>query len=520
MFAQRSPIVIIQNILSAIFGMTGMFFIIKYIGTTSWGFLAFGMGFVGIFTIIGDLGYSTAHTINITHGEDIEECNGTYLSIKLVMGAVFSIIVIISLFIWTEILHKGFQSPVEYWVIIALIPYFFFKNMTAFSSAYYVATLKSVRNSIPPLIEAVFRNSVFIIMALLIGTHPSLYGYIDALYLAVIYSVSYTLFFVVSIMLGRPWKIGKPTKRMFKIYSKIALPLIFALSVGTVSGNIDKVIIQFYWHATATGAFYTSQTIAALITTLSASLSMFFMPLLIKYQKTSGKEKHNESIHEFERLISLYTLPLVIPLSLLSLDVMNIFTANYMAYNIMLSLLAWRAYFSAINTPYNSAIISRKKTKLIAGVDTMLIFFNIALIFILVPPEVLGTSEYSMGPFGAAYAMLISGIASFVIYRIIVSRMEKIPFNIRLLRQALPAGVQAIFIIFIETITVPKNILILGGVTVLSIIIYTLAALLIKETSTEDLTRIAKNFIPGNIKKRFREEELETNEEFMKFTEE
>ena len=90
MFAQRSPIVIIQNILSAIFGMTGMFFIIKYIGTTSWGFLAFGMGFVGIFTIIGDLGYSTAHTINITHGENIEECNGTYLSIKLVMGAVFS----------------------------------------------------------------------------------------------------------------------------------------------------------------------------------------------------------------------------------------------------------------------------------------------------------------------------------------------------------------------------------------------------------------------------------------------
>ncbi len=520
MFAQRSPVVIIQNILSAVFGMAGMFFIIKYIGTTSWGFLAFGMGFVGIFTIIGDLGYSTAHTINITHGENIDECNGTYLSIKLVMGFVFTIIVIISLAIWTEVLHKGFQSPVEFWVIIALIPYFFFKNMTAFSSAYYVATLKSVRNSIPPLIEAIFRNSVFIVMALVIGSNPTLYGYVDALYLALVYSVSYTLFFVVSILLGRPWKIGRPTKKMLNNYTKIALPLIFALSVGTINGNIDKVIIQFYWHATATGAFYTSQTIAALITTLSTSLSMFFMPLLIKYQKTSGKEKHNESIHEFERLISLYTLPLVVPLSLLAVDVMNIFTANYMAYNIMLSLLAWRAYFSAINSPYNSAIISRKKTKLVAGVDTMLIVFNIILMFILVPPEFLGTGRYSMGPFGAAYAMLISGIASFVIYRIIVSRMERIPLNISILKQAIPAGTQALFILFIETIAAPRDILTLGAITVVSIMIYTIVAILIKETSIGDIFRIAENFIPGNIRKRFREEDLETNEEFMKFSEE
>ncbi|MFG1460899.1 MAG: oligosaccharide flippase family protein [Thermoplasmataceae archaeon] len=514
MFAQRSPVLIIQNVLSAILGFVGLFFILRYIGTTDWGFVAFGIGFVGIFSLIGDLGYSTAHTIKISAGEDIATCNATYLTIKVVLGLLFVVLVVAALEFWTLVLHRGFQSPIEYWIILALIPYFFFQNLTAFPNAYFRATLKSVRTSIPPLVEAIFRNSVFIFLALIVKYSGS-GGYMDALYLSSTYSVSYSIYFVVGLVLGRPWKISRPTRTMFRAYTVIALPLMLVTSVGTISGNIDKVVIQLFWHADATGAFYTSQTIAAIITTLSGSMSTFFVPLLIKYQKFHGKSVHNQSIHEFERLISLYTLPLVIPLSVLSLYVMNIFTAGYIGFSLMLSLLSWRAYFSAINTPYSSSIVSRSKTMTIAKIDTSLVFLNIFLILILVPPKIFNISFFSLGAYGAAYAMLVVGIISAVMYRVVVIKMEGIKANYSIFRQVLPAGVQAGFLFWIQTIIVPKDILVLIPVTLASIIIYFIVAILMKETTLDEIRRVIYNFSPFAVKKRFEEEDTDTDEKIM-----
>lgn len=515
MFAQRSPVVVIQNVLSAILGFVGLFFILRYIGTLDWGFVAFGIGFVGIFSLVSDLGYSTAHTIRISQGDDIAACNGTYLTIKLILGSIFVVLVIGALQFWVDILHRGFQSPVEYWIILALIPYFFFQSMTGFTNAYFRATLKSVRTSIPPLVEAVFRNSVFIFLALVLEFSHAGHGYYYALYLASTYSVSYTIYFILGLVLGRPWKIAKPSRKLFRSYTLIALPLMLVTSVGTISGNIDKVVIQLFWHADATGAFYTSQTIAAIITTLSGSMSTFFLPLLIKYQKYKGKVAHNQSIHEFERLISLYTLPLVIPLSLLALYVMNIFTAGYVGFSLMLSLLSWRAYFSSINTPYTSSIVSRSRTGTIAKIDTSLVVLNIILILILVPPKIFGFSGFSLGSYGAAYAMLAGGIISALVYRYVVIKMEHIRPNFGILRQIIPAAVQAFFILLVTRIVEPRALVLLAMVTVVSILLYFAVAILLKETSWDDLKRIIINFSPWAIKKRFMDEDMENDENLI-----
>ena len=73
----------IQNVIGAVLGLVGLFFITRFVGTTEWGFVSFGIGFVGILSLLGDLGYSTAHNIKLSQGEDIEVCNGTFLTIKL-----------------------------------------------------------------------------------------------------------------------------------------------------------------------------------------------------------------------------------------------------------------------------------------------------------------------------------------------------------------------------------------------------------------------------------------------------
>lgn len=519
MFAQRSPIVIIQNIVSAVFGYIGLLFVLRYIGATDWGFVAFGIGFVGILSVVGDLGYSTAHTIKVSSGEDIEVCNGTFLSIKLVLGLLFAVLVVATMVIWTKVLHNGFQSPIEYWIILSLIPYFFFQNFTGFTNIYFRATLQSVRASLPPLIEAVLRNSLFIAIALVIhfstGTLPD---YHAALYISITYSVTYTVYFFVSLYVGRPWKISRPTRSMFKSYTLLAIPLMLVASVGQFSSNIDKVFLQFFWHADPTGAFFTGQQISMVITTLSSSLSMFFIPLLVRYKNINGKLTHNRSIFEFEKMMSLYLLPLVVVLVMLAPYIMNIFTAAYIIYSPMLALLAIRAYLSAINSPYYSAIASRSKTRTIAKIDTSMIFLNIALLAIFVPPSLGGFTGFSMGWIGAPVSLLMVGFISTFVYRIVVSKAESIKYNFGVLKHLVPAFSQAFFIFSVDLFIVPKDIVFLIPIILVSIGVYFAVAILIRETSVELLLQIVRNFSPRNLAKRYTDEGAESEEEMGEFS--
>lgn len=519
MFAQRSPIVILQNVISAIFGYVGLFFVLRYIGATDWGFVAFGIGFVGVLSLVGDLGYSTAHTIKISDGEDIGECNGTFLTVKLFLGLLFVGLVIATLFLWTSVLHKGFQDPIEYWIILSLIPYFFFQNFTGFTNTYFRATLKSMRASIPPLIEAMLRNSVFIVLGLVMyfqaGKSPD---YMEALYISSTYSVTYTLYFVISLFLGRPWKIKRPTRKMMRSYTLLALPLMLVASVGTISGNIDKVFIQFFWHADPTGAFFTSQQISALVTTLSSSLSMFFIPLLVRHLNVNGKGTLHKPLFEFETTMSLYLLPFVVPLVVLAPYFMNIFTATYIVYSGMLALLAIRAYIAAINTPYYSAIASRSKTTTIAKIDTSMVLLNILMIAVFVPPTIFGISFFSLGWIGAPVAMLIMALVSTVIYRVVISRMEGIGYNSRILRHFIPGAVQGFFILSIEYFIVPKDILILVPLVLGSILVYFGVAIAMKDTSFGVLKMILSNFNPKNLRQRYQEEGTETESDLAKLT--
>lgn len=509
MFTQRSPIVVVQNAVSAIFGYVGLFFILRYIGTVNWGFVAFGVGFVGILSLVGDLGYSTAHTIKVSKGEDVGICNGTFLTVKLVLGVVFVALVILSLEVWTRLLHNGFQSPIEYWIIISLIPYYFFQNFTIFTTTYFRATLKAMRMSIPPTVEAILRNSIFVVLALVVhyssGAVPA---YREALLVSTTYSFTYSVYFMLAMFLGRPWNIKKPTREMLKSYTMLALPLMLVASVGSLSGNIDKVVIQFFWHAVPTGAFYTSQQIALVLTTLASSLTVFFLPLLVRFRHLHGKEAHNRSIFEFENLMSLYILPFVVILVVLAPYVLNIFTSGYLIYWSLLAILAIRAYFAAINTPYYSAIASRSMTRTIAKIDISTLLLNIALIVILVPPSIDGFSGLSLKWTGAAVAMLIVVIVSAIVYRIVVARLESIGYNLHPLRHIVPALSQVLFIIVIELFVVPKDILVLLPLAVVSLFVYFGAALMMRETSFETLISIIKGFDPRNLKQSFTDENV------------
>jgi len=508
LLSRRSPVVVIQHVIGALFGMLGLLFILR-IGNfaSGWGFVSFGIGFTGVLSLFGDLGYSTAHTIKLSSGEDIATCNATYLQIKLILGTIFVFLVVGSLLFWVHVLHRGFDNPIELWIVISLIPYYFFKSLINFPTAYYRAKIKSGRLAIPGIIESIFRNSVFIAIAVAIRFgFAGGSGYLPALYISATYSVSYALYFGISMYLGRPWKIGKPSRELAKSYTMLALPLMLVSSVAVINGNIDKVIINFFWENIATGAFYSSQIISNVIITLSTSVTIFFLPLFSISRNFDKEEEYKKSIFEFERMTSLFILPIVVYFVFLSGYILNLFTQGYFSYYLMLSLLSVVAYISAINGPYRSVLESRQKTRLIAEIDGSLVIINLILILILVPPNIFGITSISQGAAGAAMAILTTSIISAILYRIYVSRIEHIPFNRRILKQFVPALSEAAVILAVERLIIPKSVFVLIGVALLSVVIYFSIAVLVKEITFSDLIKIIREFSPHYLKMRYNEE--------------
>jgi O-antigen/teichoic acid export membrane protein len=228
--------------------------------------------------------------------------------------------------------------------------------------------------------------------------------------------------------------------------------------------------------------------------------------MLVRVTQEHQKEEHARSIKEFERLISLFILPLVVDMAILAQYVMNIFSQAYIAYSAILAVLSIRAYFSAINSPYSSAIMSRQRTGRIAVIDFLSVLGNIALILILVPPSIFGITYFSLGAVGAAVATTTITILDMVFYRISVSKLEKTGYNFRVVRHLIPALAQAAFIMFIVHFISPKDIVVLAPLGIVAIVIYFLVAIAIRETSFSDLLFLIKSFSPKKIMNQFRNE--------------
>ena len=45
---------------------------------------------------------------------------------RMIEIAIFAAVTFSALFFWTDILHRGFEFAIDYWVIIGLIPYYVF----------------------------------------------------------------------------------------------------------------------------------------------------------------------------------------------------------------------------------------------------------------------------------------------------------------------------------------------------------------------------------------------------------
>ncbi len=496
LLANKSPILIAQNLLNATIGLVGMFFITRFF-PESWDILAFGIGFVGVLSLTGDLGYSTAAIRAHADGDDEATINSTYLSIKLVLGLIFTVLTISSLLIWTEVLGNGFEYTSEFVVILELVPYYFIRNLLAFPQAHFTSRIHAARMGVPSILESVIRNGAFISIGVLYYLDYLKIGQNEMVFvLPVVYIFSFSAYFASSMFLGRPWKFKRPSRKLFKALTVIALPLALSMSLSTVNQNIDKVLIQFYWHATATGAFYLNQRIAVILLNLSLAISVFFMPLLTKYMKEGDMEYVNRSINDFERIIILFILPFIIITLVLSPYILNIFNGYYRPYALVLPLLSLSALLTASYQPFQSALVAKGMTSRVGMVTVISVVINIVLDLILIPQNVFGSSAISIGVDGAAVATLMASLYTTLHLRYYVRRITGYRFRAGLLKLLIPSVVVIALLEVLLRFLQPYPFVELVGVSAVALVIFYGITILLKETSVKEIKEFLTNLNP------------------------
>ena len=495
MFTSKTPVLVVQNFLNSIFGLVGVYFITRYY-PVAWGILSFGIGFVGVMSFLTDMGYSTAYVRYLSSGEDEGSANSNFLFIKLVLGFVFAVATYGALLVWTDVLHRGFEFSVEYWVVLGLIPYYFFVSIGSFPQSYHRSHMRAAKFAIPLIADAIIRNSLFIVIGIIAVVKPGILSEtMAAIFVSLAYDFSYFAYFAISYNLGRPWKFSKISIAYIKKYTKIAIPLSLATIIGTVNGNIDKVIIQFFWGDFATGGFYLAQKIALILSSLGTAMTAFFLPILARLHAENDIKNLNRQTNEFERLVVIFILPFVVVTLFLSYYIMRIFSAIYVPYSDILAILSINALFVVLMVPSSSALIAKNKARSVGLLTVASLVMNIALNLILIPSSIFGITALSLGPLGGGVSSLIASFFLYLALRISLYRTSHISFSLRTFYPLVPAAAEALFIFLFVRYIDPQRIFILIPLILAAGLVFTGVLLLTKQIQWKDLSAFLTNLL-------------------------
>ncbi len=477
-------------------GYIALFFITRYVGTTFWGYLSYALAFGALFSLISDLGFNTTYIKFISGEGDKSEEMGAYLAIKLALTLIYAALILGSLFFWIYILKRGFQNPIEFWTIIAIIPYYSILSLMPVFNGYFKATMQSYNIAVPRLVESIFRNSIFIFIGVLYFLNKE--GTIGAnitVILALLYSISYAIYIVMLWMLGRPWNFRKPHFATIKKYVKFAMPLAFASSIGIVNGNIDKIIVQFYWGAVATGALYTDQKLISILGILTGPVSIFLLPMLMNNLKDT-KEIQDTKIMEYERILSLLAAPLAMTTFFLSPFILNIYNGRYLMYSLSLSIISIGGYLGVLTFPFTYSIISKGHQNIVGWISLNGMLLNIALNVLLIPKSILGIRLGALGVEGATISFTVANFVIYILYKEYFRKINGTRTTSTALRHILIAFPSGVFLFISYFYIKPYSSIILFPTILAGLLIYLIMSLWLQEITWDQIKTILRNIIP------------------------
>lgn len=311
MLARKATLVIVNDIIGAVLGLIALFFIARELNSHVLGMIGFGLAFVQLYGIITNLGYTKAHIKRVSEGQDFARCNGTFIAIKVALLIIFNAVVLSSLFIWTNVMGNGFESSHHLTVIYIMVLWFNLETSSRIFITTFTARLEIAKAQVPRILGNIFRLVGTIYFAITVSSdHPRLYD--AAIPLAWMYVLGGAVQLGTAIYFYRGYPVGRPSRELFKSYTKYAIPAIIMTSMVVITVNTDKVMVQAFWSSRHVGLYTAAQRIAFVIVFLTNAIASVLLPSISRHHARGEKDKIRRLINRAERYIILVALPPIV----------------------------------------------------------------------------------------------------------------------------------------------------------------------------------------------------------------
>lgn len=480
MFARKSLLIMSANLFDGLLAYIALFFISRDMGPEAYGIIGFAMGFVGLFTILTELGFNPAHMKRVSEGKDMGTCIGTYLSSKLVFILFFTSIVVFVVIIWKFVFGRGFESPTHELAIYIILGYYAVNSIGTFFYYTYFATKEIAKAQIPLVMGAVARTIAIIFVAL---------SGLGALALAWAYVFGEVIFLFVSFLFFKGFPVKKPTKECFKNYYVFAMPLILVGVSYTIIINADKVLIQLFWTSEDVGYYFASFRIVQFLLVAAAAVGTLLLPTISSYHSNEDIESIKKTVFLSERYISMLIFPTVIGIVVLAEPTVRILlSASFYPAVPILMVLPFFVIFEALTQPYLYEVIGMNKPTLARNRILIIVCISLLLDLILIPKDInsLGIKLFGLGALGASIAMVIGYTAGFIYCRYVAWKLAKNPFNFRIFLHLLSALIMGILLYELLKFVPIERWYVLLGYTILGLGIYLFILFLLKEFTRKD----------------------------------
>ncbi len=480
MFARKSLLIMSANLIDGLLAYTALYFISRDMGPEAYGILGFAMGFVGLFTILTDLGFNPAHMKRISEGKDMGTCIGTYLASKLVFVSVLALVIIGAVWIWKFGLGRGFESSTHELAIYIILGYYAVNSIGTFFFYTYTATKAIAKAQIPLVIGTIARTIAIVFVAV---------SGLDALALAWAYVFGETIFLFVSVLFFRGFPVKKPTKECLKNYYVFAMPLVLVGISYTIIVNADKVIIQLFWTSEEVGYYFASFRIVQFLLVAAAAVGTLLLPTISGFHSKQDLESIKKTVFLSERYISMLIFPTVFGMVVLAEPTVRILlSASFYPAVPVFMVLPFFVILEALTQPYLYEVIGMNKPVLARNRILIIVCFTIILDLILIPKDIssIGLKLFGLGALGASIAMVIGYTAGFIYCRYAAWRLAKNPFNPRILLHLFSASVMGVILYELLTFLPIDRWYVLVGYSILGLGIYLFILSLLKEFTRKD----------------------------------
>ena len=419
--ARKSILGLSTNLLVTVFGFISMVFVKRYMGYETIGMLAFALAYVHLYAVIADLGFGMAHIKRVNEdGVDEGICNGTLLSVKLLLNFIMITVVLTTILVPKYLFGYEYESKTFELILYLTVLKVFFDNIIATFKNIYSGKLEVAKVAVPRIsgrfLQTVMKSSIAIL------------GF-SAVYLVGAEIIIGVFIILIFLVLFQQSPLKRPNLHYFKLYAAFAFPLIFIEVVAIFAQNMDKVMIQFLTGSSATVGIYTiPQRISAMFLIISSVVTGLLFPAFSGLYSRRDFKSIEKLTNEAVKYVSMTLIPAMVFLFVFAEPLMTlVFGSDAVESVVVLQIFLVAVYINALRRPYSTHIVATGHMKLAFSLSVITLGINFILNMIFIPDEVLGITMLGLGAEGAALTTLVSlsvsmGFAKYYAFKLTKTR--------------------------------------------------------------------------------------------------